>query len=366
MKPSMLRWLVLATAGMTACANPGPPLPPSLELPRPVTDLHATRKGDKVYLGWSVPALTVDRQSIRHMGPTRICRMGGAQIKDCGNGVGEISPSQFPVSPPPKKKSKEKPPKVEASFTDTLPSSVLQADPAAVLTYAVSVYNSNDRTGGLSNQVQVPSVPTLPPPQNFQGQVTAAGVILNWQMVAAPPQTPGLDYVIRIYRRPVDGKQDAIAGEVPLDAIRFEDHGFEWEKSYLYRATVVTMIGQPGKGATAIEGDDTPPVTVSAHDVFPPEVPSGLQAVATGVGQQPGIDLVWAPNTEPDFEGYNIYRHEEGTEAVKINTDPVKTPSFRDTNVVSGHTYYYAVSAIDVRGNESARSEEAHETASSQ
>ena len=362
MKRTTLRWLLLATAAMTACANPGPPLPPSLELPKPVTDLHATRKGDKVYLGWSVPSLTVDQQSVRHMGPTRVCRAVATQIKDCGNGVGEISPLQFPVSPPAKKKSKEKPPKVEASFTDTLPASIPQSDPSAVISYAVSVYNSHDRSGGLSNQVQVPAAPALPPPEDFEARVTAAGVLLTWRMVAAPPPTLGLGYVIRIYRRPADGKQDAIAGEVPLDATSFDDHGFEWEKSYLYRATVVTMIAQPGKGELGLEGEDTLPVTVFAHDIFPPEVPSGLQAVATGVGQQPGIDLVWAPETEPDLAGYNIYRHQEGGQPVKINSDPVKTPSFRDTNVVSGHTYYYAVSAVDVRGNESARSEEAHET----
>jgi hypothetical protein len=361
MKRSTLRWLVLVTVGMTACANPGPPLPPSLELPKPVTDLHATRKGDKVYLSWSVPALTIDRQSVRHMGPTRICRSTDPEIKECSNVVGELSP-QAPPSPPPKKKSKEKPPKVETSFTDNLPPSILLPNPAAVITYAVSVYNSHDRTGGLSNQVQVPGVATQPAPQNFQAQVTAGGVILTWDAVAAPSETAGLTYVIRIYRRPADGKTDAIAGEVPLDTSTFTDHGFEWENNYLYRATVVTMIAQPGKGELALEGDDTPAVQVFAHDVFPPAVPSGLQAVATGVGQQPGIDLVWAPDTEPDLAGYNIYRHEEGRPAVKINSDPVKTPSFRDANVSSGHTYYYSASAIDVRGNESAKSEEAHET----
>jgi fibronectin type 3 domain-containing protein len=84
--------------------------------------------------------------------------------------------------------------------------------------------------------------------------------------------------------------------------------------------------------------------------------------VATGVGQQPGIDLVWSPDTEPDLAGYNIYRREEGGQPEKINKDLVKAPSYRDTTALPGHTYFYSVSAIDVRGNESARSEEAHES----
>jgi hypothetical protein len=39
----------------------------------------------------------------------------------------------------------------------------------------------------------------------------------------------------------------------------------------------------------------------------------------------------------------------------------VKTPAFRDMNVESGKTYVYSISAVDVRGNESARSPEASE-----
>jgi fibronectin type 3 domain-containing protein len=40
----------------------------------------------------------------------------------------------------------------------------------------------------------------------------------------------------------------------------------------------------------------------------------------------------------------------------------VKIPAFRDTQVVAGKKYSYSVSAVDQRGNESARSEEAGES----
>jgi fibronectin type 3 domain-containing protein len=87
-----------------------------------------------------------------------------------------------------------------------------------------------------------------------------------------------------------------------------------------------------------------------------------LQAVFSGVGQQPFIDLTWAPNTDADLAGYNVYRREEGGQPVKINTELVKTPAFRDTNVQSDQTYFYSVSAVDLRGNESRRSEETSES----
>ena len=353
---------MLATWALVGCANPGPPLPPSLELPRPVSDLRATRKGDKVYLFWTVPTQTVDRQNIVHRGDTRICRAAGKEVSDCGAGVSEVPPSQFPVTLPEKKKRGEKLPKVEASFIDTLPSSWLRPDASAVITYAVEAYNAHDRTAGFSNQVQVPAIATVGAPGDFLAQVTADGVGLSWSPVPKPRESEGLRYMIRIYRRGEDGNRDAIAGEVPLDSTMMTDHGFEWEKTYRYRATVVTEIAQPGKGEIAVEGDDTAAVKVFAHDVFPPAIPSGLQAVATGAGQQPGIDLVWTPDTEADLAGYNIYRHEEGGKTEKVNQSLEKAPSYRDTGAVAGHTYFYSVSAVDVRGNESARSEEAHES----
>jgi len=40
----------------------------------------------------------------------------------------------------------------------------------------------------------------------------------------------------------------------------------------------------------------------------------------------------------------------------------VKIPAFRDSQIISGKTYFYSVSAVDLRGNESARSEEASES----
>src|SRR5437868_7893426 len=65
--------LIIATlsALLSGCAQTGPPLPPSLELPKPPSDLHATRKGDKVTLTWTEPTRTTDRQSVRYLGPTR-------------------------------------------------------------------------------------------------------------------------------------------------------------------------------------------------------------------------------------------------------------------------------------------------------
>jgi len=342
---------------LSGCARPGPPLPPSLETPKPVTDLRATRKGDKVYLRWTVPTLTTDGQSVRNLGRTRICRSYDAEMKRCGTVVSEVS---TPLPQESGKKEKTAAQKVEGSYVDTLPDEAQSA--GSGILYAVSVANSDGRDAGLSNLAPAPSGVTLPPPGDFQARASAEGITLSWSAVA-PPASLGTHFVYRIYRQQEGSKQDVVAGEVPVEASasEFVDRNFEWEKTYFYRADVVTITPQEGKPDLQVEGEDSAAVKIFADDVFPPGVPSGLQAVFSGVGQQPFIDLLWAPGTEADLAGYNVYRREEGGQAVKLNKEAVKTPAYRDSAVQSGKTYFYAVTAVDVRGNESGRSEEASE-----
>jgi len=348
--------LALATALLTACGTPGVPLPPSLELAKPVGDLRAVRKGDKVYLAWTVPTQTTDRQSIRHLGLTSVCRSFDPAMPTCGTLVGEVPPVQAPA---PSTNKTGNGPKVQASFVDTLPKTLAEQNPTSEITYGISVMNASGRSPGFSNRVQVPAASTLPPPPDFKVQLGPGGVTLTWGP-APELQTGGLSHFYRAYRREEGTTAETEIGAAPLTASSFTDPTFEWEKTYNYRLTVVTIVSRAGHDSQ-VEGDDTPVVQVVAHDVFPPAVPSGLQAVASGVGQSPFIDLIWAPNTDADLAGYNIYRHEEGGTPVKINAQPVNTPGYRDSGVVSGKKYFYSVSAIDLRGNESARSDEAYE-----
>ena len=69
------------------------------------------------------------------------------------------------------------------------------------------------------------------------------------------------------------------------------------------------------------------------------------------------LDLSWAIAPEHDVVGYNVYRAENsGAKGVKQNPELLPTPAFRDMNGVPGHVYYYAVTAVDRAGNESAPS----------
>lgn len=350
------RLALFAPFFLTACATIGPPEPPSLDLPKPPSDLRASRKGDRVTLTWTLPKSTTDRETIRSLGPTRICR-GFQELKECGTPVSQI-PAQ--TKSPTGKSGKP----AEDSYTDAV-AAIESESPNAFASYAVEVLNTDGRGAGISNQVRVSLAHTLPPPQNFEARVTRDGVLLSWSAVVSQSPPPGVHYVYRVYRQPVGNNERALAGQLPVgngQGYLLTDSSFEWEKTYEYRAETVTLIDVPGQAQIQVEGDDTPVTRVFADDVFPPAVPTGLQAVFSGPGQTPFIDLIWAPVTDADLAGYNVYRTEDSGDSSKVNVEIVPAPAYRDTSVQSGKRYSYSVSSVDLRGNESARSQTASES----
>src|SRR5207302_10613382 len=123
----------------------------------------AVRKGHEVHLTWSVPDTTEDHQIFRHIGPTRICRSVGSPMHDCGSLVTQLPPQKAPTQRVSSRRrvSKSQQPPPQETYTDQLSPSLESQSPTSNLSYAVSVLNSFGRSAGLSNQVQVPSAPTL-------------------------------------------------------------------------------------------------------------------------------------------------------------------------------------------------------------
>ena len=344
---------ILTLAG---CGLPGSPQPPSLQLPKPVNDLAATRKGSTVTLTWTPPTQTTDGLNIRRAGSTEVCRAVGSLPMPRCEKIAVLADAQVEHWTKGTMAARH-------DYTDTLPDALQQQNPTTEATYALNDLNRSARSAGLSNQVTVPLAPTLPPPNGLEAKVIADGVLLSWTGSTPPVTSPPLHYLYRIFRRDLTNQKQSelIAGEVAVPAESFLDRNIDWEQRYAYHIAAVTAVEQSGKEPVEVEGDDSPTIEAVTHDIFPPAVPTGLQAVYSGVGQKPFIDLTWAPNLESDLAGYNVYRREAGTQPTKINTDVVKTPSFRDPNAEPGHQYFYSVSAIDVRGNESAKSEETSE-----
>lgn len=90
--------------------------------------------------------------------------------------------------------------------------------------------------------------------------------------------------------------------------------------------------------------------TLEAGDFMPPAVPDGLKANPC-VG---GVSLSWDANAEGDLAAYRIYRRAEGETMLRELIDLSEDETlYVDRDVRAGRIYDYAVSAVDLAGNES-------------
>lgn len=348
--------LVLATslcAALPGCGTPGAPAPPSLNLPDRVVDLAAVRAGNQVSLTWTMPKKNTDKLLLKGNVQVRVCRqLGGSGCDAAG--------AEFSVAPGAAVKS-----------TDVLPGALAAGAPRA-LDYFVELKNRNGRSAGLSNPAVVLAGEAPAPVGDLAAEVRKTGVILRW--------TPDNESAaIRLRRKlltPLPAKrQEGLLAPPPepleqnllVDAGSVSGHALDKEirfgETYEYRAQRVARVAMGGK-TLELAGEISAPVRIEARDVFPPEVPTGLAAVAAvPENGEAAIDLSWQPGTESDLAGYAVYRREDQAAWARISTAQVLVgPAFHDTRVVPGHTYQYAVTAIDQGGHESARSAVTEET----
>ena len=70
------------------------------------------------------------------------------------------------------------------------------------------------------------------------------------------------------------------------------------------------------------------------------------------------VALAWSPSAST-VVGYNAYSSaKSGGPYTKLTGTPVAAMSYTDTNVQTGKTYFYVVTAVDSRNVESANSAE--------
>jgi len=354
----------LALAG---CGTPAAPQPPSLKLPIPGADLAASRTGNQVTLTWTMPKKSTDKLLLKGSVATYVCRKETVG-SNCAAAGGEV---QFA-------------PGAVGSFTETLPAELAAGAPRP-LSYFVELRNHNGRSAGLSNAAVVLVGEAPAPVANLSAEVRKAGVVLRWEPLEAAAQESS---AIRLHRKllnpppakPQQGEQgllapkpepveqsllvDSCAPEAGKGSCRALDYGIRFGHVYEYRAQRVALVTVEGK-TLELASEFSAPVRIEARDIFPPNVPTGLAAVATTGDNSVGnaIDLSWQPVPDADLAGYAVYRREGDGEWQRISpAGPLVPPAFHDSQVQPGHSYRYAVSSINQGGNESARSAETEES----
>jgi hypothetical protein len=154
----------------------------------------------------------------------------------------------------------------------------------------------------------------------------------------------------------------------PADTGGTIDHTARMGETYQYTAQRVRSVSLDGHTLESRSAMSSP-VTVAMRDTFPPQPPSGLEAVPGGAtAADRSIDLSWTPDTDADLAGYFVYRQEVDPKGVvtgtvtRLNTTPVVGPAYRDQTALPGRRYAYRVTAVDTAGNESASSADVQET----
>lgn len=74
------------------------------------------------------------------------------------------------------------------------------------------------------------------------------------------------------------------------------------------------------------------------------------------------LTLMWAPNTEPDLASYKVYRGTSPGNYTVTQDVPAPLTVLTQTGLQDGVTYYFAITATDSFGNQSAKSQEINHT----
>src|SRR5271166_5296663 len=201
LRAHVLLGCILFLTFLTGCGTPGAPQLPSLQLARPVDDLTASRKGDKVTLDWTLPRKNTDHTLVKNIPESRVCRHDGTALM---SGCTAVATVQNPKLE--QKHKGEEPQAVRMKYVDTLPAQLGEQNPAGFVRYAVEILNARNRSAGLSNQVLIPGAPTIAPPEELAARVEADGVLISWTAASVPDPPPGLTYRYRVMRSQAGGR----------------------------------------------------------------------------------------------------------------------------------------------------------------
>jgi hypothetical protein len=393
---------------MFACGRKGPPLPPFVYAPAAVGEFTARRVGGDIVLNFKIPTANtnglgpadLERLDIyAHTGPLP----APADYLKYATLIGTI-----PVKPPP---DPDAPPSGATGLSAEAPQGAkadatgAEATPMIEQGSATSVREANTpallEPGALPYVKQVPTTPPLPDVVETPGTVNLPPPVMRYYVVmgtsrknkkgalAGPlgvpisselppsPESPEVNYTqdalslkwmpakggparFNVYEVDESGlspvapngvKADAEGSKVkvgvpqvlPANAAvliepTFTDKvTFGTKKCFAVRS-VATV------GAIFLESEPTPPVCVTPQDTFPPAAPKQLASVS----DDKGVNLIWEANTEADLGGYIVLRGEgSGDMMTPLTPEPIHETAFRDSTVQAGHSYVYAIVAVD-------------------
>lgn len=303
--------LILAAPG---CGYIGPVLPPALDIPMRILDLRIAEYGDRIRADFTIPAMTTEGLELKTL--DRVELRAGVMPSPFNMDRWAAAAKAYPI-----------PVSAPGPVDFSIPASEWIGKETGV---AVRAMGPKGKWSNWSDLRIMQVAQPLETPADFRAENARQGVKLTWKSPAAH---------FRVFRATADQQPEQIAETEPPEYI---DSTVELGTKYLYYVQ-------------AVSGDLVQSVTASAsitpEDVFAPSAPTGLTA-EQGVNS---IDLSWERNTEPRFQGYNVYRSAAGGPVEKV-ASLIAAPTYSDHQIESGKRYRYTVTAVGTNGKESAPS----------
>ena len=131
-----------------------------------------------------------------------------------------------------------------------------------------------------------------------------------------------------------------------LPDVSFDDTQTTDGASYYYAVTAINSWGQESPKSAVLR--------VPSRDFTPPRPPTGVHV--TSIDRTEGrAHVQWTKNDDADLSGYRVYR-QDGDGPHSPVTALLFAPRFEDRTLPAEGSFSYAITAIDLAGNESDRS----------
>jgi hypothetical protein len=335
------------------CGKKGPLELPLTRTPRPAEGFSVFQRGDNAVLEWTNPRTSVDGRSSVDVeeieiwlfekekmepdvspGPENVERMAGLAARISKK---EISLFILPAA--------------RGSARISYPLDIGGERSAAdSLTFSLRVKANGGRLSEFSTPVTLKIQTCARPPENLEIRTDEGFIEIRW----SPPQsnvdgsTPVLIKGYTVYRSD-RGRRPRRLTDSPVPGSRYLDREFEFGSVYRYFVRTCSTADEPW-----LESEDSTGREIVPLDIFPPEAPEGLTAIAG----EDRISLSWKARPEPDLAGYRVWRGTaDESDRILLTPRLVTANYFEDPSVERGVLSFYSVSALDRSGNESPRSE---------
>ncbi|QUW00097.1 fibronectin type III domain-containing protein [Chloracidobacterium sp. MS 40/45] len=330
---------LLLALGSAGCAKVGPPVPPPRFTLAAAGEPAATQYGDQIVVRFVATDRAARADILRRIEPRNApLALPEDRFVQDARLIGSLTGQELSSGAGP-------------AYVDAFdPQDTSWKDKR--IRYAIRLVDARGRPSPLSGYAMVyPALSVAQPPRDVQATVTQEAIRLQWQ----PPEqnldaSPATEVRFNVYRRAAGSALESRRNGAPLPTPQFAETDFTFGEEYEYVVRAVSYV----QGAP-VESRPSPALRIRPVDTFPPAAPTNV----TGASAAGIVNLFFPSSPETDLRGYIIYRSERGTNLppTRLTPTPIQRTTFQDLTGVRGRVYLYFVTAVDVFGNESERSQ---------